>query len=276
QAISTTNLLEDNVWQSFKANHTGKLESVSIYFANSYLSNILLKVYPGVGISGQELFNHTFTGSSFSSSMQIHELSVSDFSTINLVAGNEYTFQLISVGQDVLLAIDGSNNYLDGTSSISGSTDLKFKVSLEIIEPFTVVVNGIISANQFTGNGIVPAGGIIMWSGSISNIPVGWSLCDGSNGTPDLRDRFIVGAGNSYTVASSGGEAMHTLTIPEMPAHRHTVAKTAYGENSGGRFVSGDNGDQAIDDDALNTSGGDLPHENRPPYYALAYIMKLP
>ena len=51
----------------------------------------------------------------------------------------------------------------------------------------------------------VPAGGIIMWSGSIGSIPSGYVLCNGSNGTPDLRDRFVVGAGNSYSVGSNGG-----------------------------------------------------------------------
>ena len=51
----------------------------------------------------------------------------------------------------------------------------------------------------------VPSGGIIMWSGSIGSIPSGYVICNGSNGTPDLRDRFVVGAGNSYAVGNSGG-----------------------------------------------------------------------
>jgi len=51
----------------------------------------------------------------------------------------------------------------------------------------------------------VPTGGIIMWSGSIGSIPSGYVICDGSNGTPDLRDRFVVGSGNSYAVGNTGG-----------------------------------------------------------------------
>jgi len=51
----------------------------------------------------------------------------------------------------------------------------------------------------------VPAGGIIAWSGSIGSIPTGYVICNGSNGTPDLRDRFIVGAGNTYSVGNTGG-----------------------------------------------------------------------
>jgi len=51
----------------------------------------------------------------------------------------------------------------------------------------------------------VPTGAIIMWSGSIGSIPAGYVLCNGSNGTPDLRDRFVVGSGNTYAVGNTGG-----------------------------------------------------------------------
>ena len=67
----------------------------------------------------------------------------------------------------------------------------------------------------------IPTGGIIMWSGSIASIPSGWALCNGQNGTPNLMDRFIVGAGSSYGVGATGGEAQHTLTVNEMPSHNH-------------------------------------------------------
>lgn len=68
----------------------------------------------------------------------------------------------------------------------------------------------------------VPIGGIIMWSGTASDIPAGWHLCDGSNGTPDLRNRFVMGAGGSYSVGSTGGSNTHTMTIQEMPSHSHS------------------------------------------------------
>ena len=72
----------------------------------------------------------------------------------------------------------------------------------------------------------IPVGGIILWSGSTSNIPTKWHLCDGTNGTPDLRDRFVVGAGSDYSVGDTGGEAEHTLTIGEMPRHNHTASNS--------------------------------------------------
>lgn len=68
----------------------------------------------------------------------------------------------------------------------------------------------------------VPVGGIIMWSGSIVSIPATWALCDGTNGTPDLRDRFIVGAGSTYAVADTGGAATVTLDVTMIPSHTHT------------------------------------------------------
>jgi hypothetical protein len=65
----------------------------------------------------------------------------------------------------------------------------------------------------------VPSGVITMWSGSIASIPSGWFLCNGTNGTPDLRDRFLVGAGSTYAVAATGGSADAALV-----SHSHTVS----------------------------------------------------
>lgn len=75
---------------------------------------------------------------------------------------------------------------------------------------------------------IVPAGVITMWYGSIASIPSGWYLCDGANGTPDLRDRFIVGAGSTYAVAATGGSANATLV-----SHSHTASSTFTGSALG-------------------------------------------
>ena len=95
-------------------------------------------------------------------------------------------------------------------------------------------ITGTMSQDGVTG-GIVPVGGIIMWSGSIVSIPARWALCDGTNSTPNLRDKFIVGAGSTYAVAATGGSAdaiavSHTHTASSsftgsaMSAHGHSAS----------------------------------------------------
>ena len=71
------------------------------------------------------------------------------------------------------------------------------------------------------GGGGVPKGSIIIWSGSAADIPEGWALCDGQDGRPDLRDRFVLGGGGTHAVGDTGGEETHTLTLEEMPVHAH-------------------------------------------------------
>lgn len=94
---------------------------------------------------------------------------------------------------------------------------------------------------QAAGAALIPAGIITMWSGSIATIPTGWALCNGSNGTPDLRNRFIVGAGSTYSVDATGGSATTTLTANELPAHTHVVTTTgtATSENAHTHTFSG-------------------------------------
>jgi len=122
----------------------------------------------------------------------------------------------------------------------------------------------------------IPTGGIIMWSGSIATIPSSWQLCDGTNGTPDLREKFIVGAGDEgsgYLVGDTGGETSIELTISQMPAHSHSIpiySTVISGFSPGGSEFSG-----TMYTVQTASSGDGEAHENRPPYYALAYIMKL-
>lgn len=123
----------------------------------------------------------------------------------------------------------------------------------------------------------VPAGAIIMWSGTTSNIPTGWALCDGQNGTPDLRDRFIVGAGPGYAVGATGGEATHKLTETEMPSHGHDIEKDSAGTYAQSWNVPITGTDWYFGGTHMRTlsAGGDMPHENRPPYFALCFVMKV-
>lgn len=133
---------------------------------------------------------------------------------------------------------------------------------------------------------LLPTGSIIMWAGSIASIPSGWYLCNGSNGTPDLRDRFVVGAGTSYAVAGTGGSkdavvVSHTHAITD-PGHTHT-STLAIASDSGGNsnYAGGTNtsvGTKATGSNttgiSVNSTGVSGTDANLPPYYALAYIYK--
>ena len=150
-----------------------------------------------------------------------------------------------------------------------------------------VNVSGVTTATSFVGNGTIPVGGIIMWSGSIATIPTGWALCDGSNSTPDLRNRFVVAAADdsgtgvtfnadtgatsgNYAPDDTGGSVAHQLTVAEMPSHTHDYYRPNEGVVSTGSNI--DIRTRTFTQTAA--TGGDDYHENRPPYYALAFIMR--
>lgn len=133
------------------------------------------------------------------------------------------------------------------------------------------IVGSTVPAPGSAQNDSLPIGSIVIWSGTIVSIPTGWQLCDGTNGTLDLRDRFIVGAGKSYSVGATGGEAMHTLTIVEMPPHIHNMEGFQIGSRWGAEHPTFIPGGAGI---STGSAGGGQAHENRPPYYALCFIMK--
>lgn len=177
-----------------------------------------------------------------------------------------------------------------------------------------------VSAQTLSGLGVTPIGGIIMWSGSLP--PPGWALCDGQvvSGvqTPDLRGRFVVGAGagaglTARTSGQTGGEENHETTWVEMPPHDHEADPAGawtgeggyhshgyvsawnsrgnpwfytgdwYNDSSirGGAWTEGTTwvGDHShlFDPPAFDTSsaGGGQPHNNLPPFYVLAFIMRV-
>lgn len=142
----------------------------------------------------------------------------------------------------------------------------------------------------------IPTGAILLWSGSIGSIPAGFVLCNGNNGTPDLRDRFVVGAGTTYAVNATGGSADSVLpththgatSVVTDPGHTHgltSIPGTAAG--GGGTLYYG--GFTGINDaqGSINTAttsitvattnanaGVSGTNGNLPPYYALCYIQK--
>lgn len=197
-----------------------------------------------------------------------------------------------------------------------------------------------VDGSQLTNLGlstIIPAGCILLWSGSVASIPSGWALCDGTNSTPDLRNRFVVGAGDTYAVDATGGADTVSLSSSEIPSHTHTFSATTNSAGShshsgsttsagshnhnptassaqgflytnggasnqvasltagGGAFSDGVATTSVTNTGGLHShslsvssagshshsvsgttgaSGSGSAHENRPPYYALCYIMK--
>ena len=133
---------------------------------------------------------------------------------------------------------------------------------------------------ESSGGSNIPPGGIIIWSGASDAVPEGWVLCNGSNGTPDLRGRFVLGTDSSYPVGRTGGSEEVTLTVRELPRHTHSIFSRTPGTASNSpaliRQSSNVDGSSGTDTAASSGySGEGYPHSNMPPYYVLCYIMKL-
>lgn len=179
----------------------------------------------------------------------------------------------------------------------------------------TVAAGGVVEAAGFNGPGMAPVGSILMWTGATP--PRGWVLCDGSVvagvTTPDLRGRFVLGAGNGpgltpRPMSQRGGEEAHALTLAEMPAHSHAVAFSAesapigtghheyrianqgyvFWSLPGGGFplnaglgttyteTTGSHGHQyTMPAFVSGTRGEGRPHNTMPPFYVLAFIMRV-
>ena len=210
-------------------------------------------------------------------------------------------------GTKVNTNLDSIDDLFDGTTAIKPNlTTGQWKVGGTAVTSSAAELNildGVtVTAAQI--NTAMPVGGIIIWSGSAAAIPTGWLLCDGTNGTPNLRDRFVVGAGSTYAVNATGGAATVTLTTAQMPSHAHTVnintgamsanavhAHTVAGtmtppfaQHGGGGAQNGDyttGTTSSVNLDHIHnvngntgSAGSGTAHENLPPYFALCYIMK--
>ena len=143
---------------------------------------------------------------------------------------------------------------------------------------------------------LVPSGIIVMWSGTLGTIPADWSLCDGTGGTPDLRDKFIYGWTDGVDPGGTGGAATHQHDYSDVPSHNHTITPNphthSYSDsnihpNNWGTFVGSYEASRPRQTEALTTGGTSLTIANTgvaspetdagstlPPYFKLAFIIK--
>jgi hypothetical protein len=189
---------------------------------------------------------------------------------------------------------------LSSTLGVTGATSLTTgSISGVMTAPTAAVTtdNTQIATTAFVRD-IIPAGVILMWSSSIATIPSGWLLCDGTNGTPNLVDRFVVGAGFTYQPGTTGGSAnavlvshTHTASVTD-PQHFHVQTRndasgaqqqTATGPSVGTGYATANGGSNPAIGTQLaatgisvtnSTEGVSGTNANLPPYYALVYIMK--
>ena len=127
-------------------------------------------------------------------------------------------------------------------------------------------------------NAAMPSGLIVIWSGSIASIPTGFYLCNGSNSTPDLRDKFVVGAGSTYAVAATGGAATidisHTHLISGNTGSTPSNLAGVDGYGEGTEVAQGRSPGHSHTVSITSNSKLSATQSILPPYYALAYIMK--
>lgn len=237
--------------------------------------------------------------------------------------------QLTSVASDVTAVSDSVTSL---SNTVSSKLDASTYTAADVLAKVKNVDGAGSGLDADTVDGLqasqlgVPSGVILLWSGATTNIPSGWYLCNGANGTPNLQDRFVVGAGSGYAVGNTGGASSVTLTAAQMPAHTHAgaahthtfsgttsttgnhnhldgevmdvTAEATYGyagstsatrvdqsssETKNQHAYTSTTGNHShtysgttSSDGAGNTgsAGSGSSHENRPPYYALCYIMK--
>ena len=229
-----------------------------------------------------------------------------DITNINIAEGcspanlNNAVRSLMALLKDQQTGSSGDPFTVAGTLVSSGTVDITgaFRLDGTAGASGQVLLSAGGSNTPTWGSSFV-AGMIMLWSGSSATIPSGWLLCDGSSSTPDLRNRFVVGATSTYAVNATGGSAdaivvshTHTATVTDS-GHTHTHTLTNYGsaqagsDNGGAPVMASTGYGTGRDPNPTNTAttgitvattnataGSSGTDQNLPPYYALAFIMK--
>ena len=275
----------------------GKSDSTSLIVReSSNLSTLSVSnqsIFKNISVTGIATVNNLeVTGElydghgNFGSAGQVLSSDGDNLEWINTSSANVGSASNVGVNEDATNA----EQYVTFVGAKSGNNPIRVDEGIKYNPSTNVLTVGILTASTFnvTNAGVIPSGGIIMWSGAANAIPTGYVLCDGQNNTPDLRNRFVIGAGDTFVVDATGGSANavvveHTHTLTD-PGHTHTYSraenlvfgsaetseqqqkhKIDYGTNTTQSQVTG------ITVDSQGESGTD---KNLPPYYALCYIMK--
>jgi len=290
--------------------------------ASTYTSDLRLNKQ-GIGDN-----NNTW-GTVVNTQLDLLDNAISGTVTVNVTTGSNVTLTTANGTSDearnMVIKMSGtptaniniivpavSKLYIIDATDLAGSFGVTVKPTAGTGVQFTAGQTGVVTCDGtdvieiFRSTTSFVSGMIMMWSGTIASIPTGWVLCNGSNTSPDLRDKFIVGArqdsggvamtnltgsltqsGGSLTTSSNGGESLTSgstvLTTAQIPAHTHTMGFQAQVQGQGGG--TGFNGSGSSSTLTTSSTGGGEGHTHTvttsnhthtatPPYFALAYIMK--
>ena len=216
-----------------------------------------------------------------------------DIGGINIAEGcapsgiNNAIRELMAQIKDQQTGSDADSFVVGGAFTCTGAAVFSSTVALGATATATTQSAGDnstkVATTAYVATAAIPSGGIIIWSGASNAIPSGWYLCNGSNGTPDLRNRFVVGAGSTYAVGATGGSAdaivvSHTHSVSD-PGHNHTVGiqTKTLDQNAGSASLAGagtTTTSTASTGISISSTGSSATNANLPPYYALCYIQK--
>jgi hypothetical protein len=232
---------------------------------------------------------------------------------INTFTADPATIDDITQPASVLLSwdVDNATTVLLSGVGIVGSSVTNLQVYVEQTTTFVLTAldaslasvssdSVTVTVSPSLSSRMVPAGTILLWQGATTTIPTGWALCDGTNGAPDLRDRFVMGAGGSASPGTSANADTHTHTIAPPAqgfqtsydgAHTHGMPGDWYHRSLSSGSHTGIDTDGTFSTSTQTQSAGGHQHQVsvsfatfvsgtnvgdvRPPWYALAYIMKL-
>ena len=189
--------------------------------------------------------------------------------SINVTSPSAFTGDVTFSGDIKVTGVTTSTTFSGSGASLTNLPSAQLTGALPALD-----------GSALTGIVAIPSGGIILWSGAADAIPSGFVLCNGSNSTPDLRGRFVVGYHDSngdYDVDDTGGAESVTLSTSQLPSHSHSfTVNNEYADlfhPKQGMIARGEN-KSGTESFSTNSTGSGSAHENRPPYYALCYIMK--